>query len=190
MSNPSQPLHITAASGPQTKSPVQAVGHLLKNLHLLARQTLEEALRVQRIDMSLAHLMALLALESTPGIPGAELARRAFVTAQTMNTILRRLEREGDIEREPHPERSRADSWFLTKNGRGRLKRARVIAEAVWLGMLSPLRPAEIKQMQDMLERCIRGMDVQPQMMKVSMKMSAKAARTVSTKSARGSRKV
>ena len=156
------PLHLNAASGRQTKSLELTVGHLLKNFHLLVRQALEEALREQGIEMSLAHFMALVQLESAPGIPGAELARRAFVTAQTMNTTLRRLEREGDIERKPHPERSRADSWFLTKNGRARLKRARVIAEAIWLRTLSALRPAEIEQMQTMLERCIRGMDAPP----------------------------
>jgi DNA-binding MarR family transcriptional regulator len=168
---------MTAASGPQTTSPEQAIGHLLKNLHLLVRQTLEEALRVQRIDMSFAHFMAMIALDSEPGIPGAELARRVFVTAQTMNTILRRLEREGDIQREPHPEKSRADSWFLTKSGQARLKRARVIAVNIWLRMLSPLKSSEIKQMQGMLERCIHGMDVQPDAAKFTGSAKAKSAR-------------
>jgi DNA-binding MarR family transcriptional regulator len=154
-----------------------AVGHLLKNLHLLVRQSLEEALRVQRIDMSFAHFMALLTLDAEPGIPGAELARRVLVTAQTMNTILRRLEREGDIEREPHPKVSHADSWFVTKSGRARLKRARVIAETIWLRMLSPLKPAEVKLMQDMLGRCIRGMDVQSEVMSTSRPTKVKLTR-------------
>jgi DNA-binding MarR family transcriptional regulator len=162
MSIVSQAQRMTNATDPQTLLPEQVIGHLLKNLHLSVRQSVEEALRVQRIDMSLPHFMALLTLESEPGIPGAELARRGFVTAQTMNTILRRLEREGDIQREPHPQRSRADSWYLTKNGQARLKRARVIVEAVWSRILSVLKPAEMKQMQSMLERCIRGMDVEP----------------------------
>ena len=161
MSIVSHPLRTSAAREPEINSPEQAIGHLLKNLHLSVRQAMEEALRVQRIDMSFPHFMALLTLESEPGIPGAELARRVFATAQTINTILRRLERNGDIEREPHPEKSRADSWFLTKSGQARLKRARVIAENIWMRMLSALKPAEIRQMQDMLERCIRGMDAE-----------------------------
>lgn len=177
MRSVSQPLNTGGPGWPPSQGPEQAIGYLLKHLQLLVRQALEEALRVQRIDMSFAHFMALLTLDSEPGIPGAELARRVFVTAQTMNTILRRLEREGDIEREPHPERSRADSWFLTRSGQARLKRARVIAEALWLRMLSALRPAEIRQMQDMLERCIRGMEVQPEMPKLRRSASAKAAR-------------
>ena len=38
---------------------------------------------------------------------------------------------------------------------------ARVIGEAVWIRMLAVLKPTEIKQMQDMLERCIAGLDAQ-----------------------------
>jgi DNA-binding MarR family transcriptional regulator len=168
---------MTTAKQSDSTSAEQAIGQLLKNLQLLVRQSVEEALRVQRIDMSFAHFVALLTLESEPGIPGAELARRVFVTAQTMNTILRRLERAGDIEREPHPQRSRADSWFLTKAGQGRLKRARVIVESIWMGMLSVLAPAEIRQMQGMLERCVQGMEATPE---------AKVSKPGNTESLRG----
>jgi DNA-binding MarR family transcriptional regulator len=181
MSTLSHPQRMTATTDPQSIPPEQQIGYLLKNLHLSVRQSVEEALRVQRIEMSLPHFMVLLTLESEPGIPGAELARLGFVTAQTMNTILHRLERAGEIEREPHPERSRADSWFLTKSGQARLKRARVVVEAVWLRILSVLKPAEMKQMQNMLERCIHGIDEQRQAVKLTR--SAKAG--VATKTAR-----
>src|SRR5262245_35591211 len=127
MGNMSQPLRTTSDREPETESPEQAIGRLLKNLHLSVRQAVEEAFRVQRSGLAFVHFVALLTLESEPGIPGAALARRGFVTAQTMNTILRRLERDGDVTREPHPERTRADSWFLTKTGQVRLGRARVI---------------------------------------------------------------
>jgi DNA-binding MarR family transcriptional regulator len=153
------------------------IPHLLKNLHYSVRQAVDEAFRVQRIDMSFAHFVALLTLEFEPGVAGAELARRAFVTAQTMNTILRRLERDGDIERQPHPEKARADSWFVTRNGQVRLNRARVIAEGVWMRMFTALKPAEVKQMQNMLERCIRGLDVQLNGMRTGTR-AARPART------------
>ena len=161
MSIVSQPLRKLPRPTPESTRPEQVIPHLLKNLHHSVRQALDESFRVQRIEMSFAHLVVLLTLDAEPGIAGAELARRAFVTAQTMNTIVRRLERDGDIERRPHPQKPRADSWFLTRTGQTRLNRARVIGEAVWVRMLSALKAAEIKQMQSMLERCIRGMDVQ-----------------------------
>jgi len=169
----SQPLRKAPHAESEPLCPELAIPHLLKNLHYSIRQAADEAFRVQRIDMSFAHFLALVTLQQEPGVAGAEIARRVFVTAQTMNTILRRLETDGDIERRPHPQNARADSWFITKKGQGRLDRAKVIGEAVWLRMLSVLRPAEIKQMQDMLERCISSFDA-----KVNDARAAKAMKT------------
>ncbi|MET0498108.1 MAG: MarR family transcriptional regulator [Steroidobacteraceae bacterium] len=146
---------------PEPSRPEQVIAHLLKNLHHAVRQTVDEAFRAQKMDMSVAHFVVLLNLDQEPGLAGAELARRGFVTAQSMNTILRRLERDGDIERRPHPQKARADSWFVTKTGQARLARARVIGGNIWVRMLSALQPTEIKQLQGLLERCIGGLDVQ-----------------------------
>src|SRR5262245_19212749 len=112
------------------KRPEEAIAYLLKNLQHSLRQAVDEAFRHEGIDMSFAHLATLYALESEPGVAGAELARRGFVTAQSMNTILRRLERDGDIERRPHPTSFRADSWFVTRTGQARLDRAKVVGGA------------------------------------------------------------
>ena len=161
MRNVSQARLKSPPHAPEPSRPEQVIPHLLKNLHHAVRQAVDEAFRVQKIDMSVAHFVVLLNLEQEPGLPGAELARRGFVTAQTMNTILRRLERDGDIERRPHPQKARADSWFVTRSGQKRLARARVIGGNIWIRMLSALQPAEVKQLQGLLERCIRGMDVQ-----------------------------
>jgi DNA-binding MarR family transcriptional regulator len=145
----------------ESKRPADAIAYLLKSLHHSLRQAVDEAFRLRRIEMSFAHFVALHTLESEPGVVGAELARRGFVTAQTMNTILRRLEKDGDIERRPHPASMRADSWFITKAGQVRLERAKVVGEAVWTRMLSALKAGEITQLQNLLERCIIGLDVQ-----------------------------
>lgn len=157
----SQPARKPVPADSEPLPPELTIPHLLKNLHHSVRQAVDEAFRVEGIEMSFAHFLALLTLHLEPGVAGAEIARRAFVTAQTMNTILRRLERDGDIKRRPHPSNARADSWFITKIGQDRLDRAKVIGKAVWIRMLSVLRPTEIVQMQDMLERCIGGLDVQ-----------------------------
>lgn len=175
----SQPARKSAAADSEPLPPELTIPHLLKNLHHSVRQAVDEAFRVEKIEMSFAHFLALVTLQSEPGVAGAEIARRAFVTAQTMNTILRRLESDGDIERRPHPNNARADSWFITKTGQGRLDRAKVIGKAVWLRMLSVLGPAEIVQMQDMLERCIGGLDAQTNDARVTKQVkSPPAAKT------------
>ena len=141
--------------------PEQAIPYVLKSLHNVLRRAMEESLRSQRIDMSFAHFAALYTLESESGIAGAEIARRCFVTAQTMNTTLRRLERDGEIERRPSPGNPRADSWSISRTGKSRLSRAKVVGDQVWAKLLSALSAAEALQLQSLLERCIVGFDVQ-----------------------------
>lgn len=161
MSNVSRPARKTPARREPDESPQAAIGHLLKHMHQSLRQAVDESLRRERIDVSFAHFVTLVTLASEPGIAGAELARRSFVTAQTMNTILRRLEREGAIERRPHPTNQRADSWYLSKAGQSSLVKAQVVVERVWSGMFEDLSDPEVRQLQRLLERCLMGLDRQ-----------------------------
>ena len=154
--------------------PEAAIGRLLKNMHQSTRQAIEESLRRERVDLSFSHFVALYTLSSEPGVAGAELARRAFVTAQTMNTILRRLEQDGSIERRPNPANQRADSWSITKSGKGRMDRARVVAEDVWSKMFDSFSETEVRQLQRLLERCLGGLE--RQVVELRAAKSAKAA--------------
>jgi DNA-binding MarR family transcriptional regulator len=161
----------------EVERPEVAIGRLLKNMHQSMRQAVAEALRRERIDLTMAHFVALLVLNAEPGLPGAELARRAFVTAQTMNMILRRLEKDGAIERRPHPTNQRADSWYITKAGRASMERARVVAEGVWEQMFESLKPSEVNQLLRLLERGLAGFE-----QKLSNARAAKNGRARSLK--------
>jgi hypothetical protein len=99
-----------------------------------------------------------------------------------MNTTLRRLEKEGDIERRPHPASMRADSWYVTSAGQARLDRAKVVGAAVWTRMLSALKAGEVAQLQSLLQRCITGLDEQLGEMR-----SAKSVRSASKAAAKAS---
>ncbi len=160
MSNVSRPSSRSRTQTPAAESPQAAIGHLLKHMHQSVRQATDEALRRERIDLSFAHFVALYTLASEPGIAGAELARRAFVTAQTMNAILRRLEQEGTLGRKPNPTNQRADSWYLTKTGRANLRKAQVVVEKVWSQLFEALSQQEVRQLQKLLERCLTGFDL------------------------------
>ena len=139
--------------------PEHVIGLLLKSLHHSLRQAVDEALRQQGVEMSFAHFAALFSLHTEPGITGAQLARRAMVSAQTMNSVLRRLEHDGLIERRPHPESRRADSWSLTEQGSAELARGRVVGDAVFARMLAALSSAEIAALQSYLRRCIAALE-------------------------------
>jgi DNA-binding MarR family transcriptional regulator len=130
-------------------------------MHTL-RQAVGDALRARGLEISFAHFATLFSLSSESGMTGAQLARRAMCSAQTMNSILRRLEAEGLIERGPHPESRRADSWSLTDEGADQLARARVVSDAVFSRMLSALDPDEITELQSYLRRCIAALPSGP----------------------------
>jgi DNA-binding MarR family transcriptional regulator len=144
---------------PWLNSPQQVIGFLLKSLQHTLRQTMDEALRKQGVELSFAQFVALFGLQSAPGITGAQLARRAFVSAQTMNSALRRLELGGYIERRPHPDSRRADSWSLTSAGRAELERARDVGAGIFTRMLAPLDNDELAAFEDYLRRCVGALD-------------------------------
>jgi len=141
--------------------PAHIVGFLLKSLHHTLRQTMEEAMRRKGIELSFAHFAALFTIDSEPGINGAKLARRAMVSAQTMNSALRRLESDGRIERRPHPDSRRADSWTVTDEGIELLEQARAVGNAIFERMLAPLSAAETAGLESSLRRCIAALEGQ-----------------------------
>jgi DNA-binding MarR family transcriptional regulator len=139
--------------------PEHIIGFLLKSLQHSLRQTMDEAMRKRGIELSFAHFAALFGLYSEPGSNGAKLARRAFVSAQTMNSVLRRLEQDGYIERRPHPDSLRADSWSLTTEGLAELERARAVGSAVFERMLASLDTTEVRALENYLKRCIEALE-------------------------------
>jgi DNA-binding MarR family transcriptional regulator len=140
------------------EKPEHLLGFLLKSLQHSLRQTIDEALRKQGVELSFAQFAALLNLQSDSGVTGAKLARRALVSAQTMNSALRALERDGYIERRPHPASRRADSWSLTAAGVAELDRARRVGAAVFARMLATFKEKEIAAFEDYLRRCIAAL--------------------------------
>jgi DNA-binding MarR family transcriptional regulator len=149
---------MPSAAKPCSRTPEEQIGYLLKRLMHQFRHQVEERLR-RGCDMSLAHLVTLDQLQQEPGVAGARLARRLLVTAQTMTGLLRRLEREGAIERRPDPQNRRADRWYLLPAGLARLNAARSAGAPVMTRMLELLDSREIGELRGYLERCVEGLE-------------------------------
>lgn len=135
------------------------VGYLLKQLMSALRRRMDERLRNRELDLSMAHMAALFTLQDEPGLAGAQLARRTMISAQAMNGVLRRLEREGLIGRSQHPENRHTDSWRLTPDGTRRLGRARRVAQPVMQQMLAGLNARERSELRRLLGRCIGALE-------------------------------
>jgi len=81
--------------------------------------------------LSTPQYATLMILESKPGSSNSDVARACAATRQAANEMLAAFERDGLIERRPHPGDRRTHQLFLTDAGRRRLDEAR-IAAARW----------------------------------------------------------
>ena len=102
---------------------------------------------------------ALSVLGDEPGLSGAALARRCFVTPQTMNQILVNLEAAGLVERRPHPEHGRVLQAYLTKRGEKLVSRAHVKVEAVEERMLEGMSRGDRLRLLEALRGCTESLE-------------------------------
>src|ERR1700688_4450178 len=105
--------------------PYATIGFALKQAQQALRTRLDSGLR--EIGLTTPQYAVLAFLKVEAGVSNAALARRAFVTPQTMQEILVALERAGLIARTPHPEHGRVQMTELTALGRGALEADSVI---------------------------------------------------------------
>jgi hypothetical protein len=80
-------------------------GYLVKRAQSLVHLALEEI--VSKQGLGIPHYVVLTLLAETPGLPNAELARKAFVTPQSLNKVLKQLEASGLVERQQSPSNAR-----------------------------------------------------------------------------------
>jgi DNA-binding MarR family transcriptional regulator len=106
------------------------------------------------LGMTLPEFVCLRILSMFPGMSSAELSRHTYVTPQAMNTVLRKLEDIGAVERPASVPSGRALPATLTAAGQTLLKRAEGavrVADARILGKLSEAQQREFKRMLDRL---------------------------------------
>ena len=128
------------------------VGYELKRVQHALRLRMDRGLREG--GLTTPQYAALSALEAEPGLSGAELARRSFVTPQTMNIIVTKLENAGLVERREHPVHGRVLQAYLTKAGAESILRADRIADEISQQMLAGLEREERSRLLDMLRGC------------------------------------
>lgn len=104
-------------------------GYLLRQAWHAFRAAMDSALRAH--GLSGAQYAVLSVLARTPGMSGADLARACNTTPQAMNGVLATLERDGLIERRPHPTHGRILEARLTGEGKQRLDAATPAVRAV-----------------------------------------------------------
>jgi DNA-binding MarR family transcriptional regulator len=133
------------------------VGYELKRAQHALRSEMDGALR--EVGLTTPQYAALSVVEGEEGLSGALLARRCFVTPQTMNGILINLERAGLLERRAHPEHGRVLQAYLTGDGERMLSRAHALVEAIEEQMLGDLTEGERARLLAVLRGCADALE-------------------------------
>jgi DNA-binding MarR family transcriptional regulator len=97
--------------------------YLLRQAQAATRLSMERSLTSLRVTPP--QFVVLTMLRAYPGLSGADLARVALLTPQTVGVIIRNLERHGAIVKTPHPVHGRALQWTLTRRGSRLLENCR-----------------------------------------------------------------
>ncbi len=105
------------------------------------------------IGLTLPEFVCLRLLSLLPGLSSAELSRRVSVTPQAMNTVLRKLEELGAVERPESVSSGRALPATLTPHGRALLKRAESAVHEADTRILDKLTQSQQREFKRMLEK-------------------------------------
>ena len=124
----------------------------IKQVELAVRALMDEVLRPAGVTT--VQYTALTVLAGRDGLTSAELARKSFVTAQTMTDMVAALERRELIAREQDPAHGRRLLISLTDKGRTFLKEHATEIAAIEELMVSRLDKDERTALHDLLNRC------------------------------------
>jgi DNA-binding MarR family transcriptional regulator len=127
--------------------------------YVIAR--LDRAIRREITDMVAPHGLtatqytALSVLRMGKGLSNAQLARRSYVTPQSMIEMLGTLEAKGLIVRSPAPDHGRILRTALTAKGRRLLSRCDAAINRMEVEMTRELSPEQLDEFEQMLRSCV-----------------------------------
>ena len=136
---------------------IDPLGYLIKRTQQALRHAMDRALT--ELDLTTPQYVALTELAKEQGVSNAELARRCFVTPQTMHQIVTGLERSGLVTRSQHPEHGRIQQVDLTEEGKTRLEYAHKLVNTIEKEMTRALTKADIKQAGRLLTKCYEALE-------------------------------
>lgn len=105
------------------------LGYLLRQAQAAQRQAMERALA--DLAVTPPQFIVLTLLNAYPGISGADVARLAYLTPQTVSLIVTNLERAGAVVRRAHAVHGRIQHLDVTPAGRTLLAQCKRKADAL-----------------------------------------------------------
>jgi len=109
--------------GEGKRGPEGHLGYLVRQASAAVRLAMDRALA--DLEVTPPQFAVLTMIVAYPGVSGADLARLTFLTPQTVNVIVRNLERGGAIEKSAHALHGRILQLTATARGQALLRRCR-----------------------------------------------------------------
>ena len=109
--------------GEGKRGPEGHLGYLVRQANSAVRAAMEKALA--DLEVTPPQFAVLTMIASYPGLSGADLARLTFLTPQTINVIVRNLEKAGAIGKSAHALHGRILQLTATAKGQALLRRCR-----------------------------------------------------------------
>jgi DNA-binding MarR family transcriptional regulator len=132
------------------------VGYLIKQAQQLFHRSCEERLRP--LGLSMSQYAVLRALSDVPGAAAAELARRTFVTRQSLHDVLTGLQARALVNVATRPTTGRALPITLTDTGHSLLDQADDIVLDMDARMLADLTDEDTRRLASLLDSCIKNL--------------------------------
>jgi DNA-binding MarR family transcriptional regulator len=130
---------------------------MMKRILIHFRSQMDERLRPQGVTTAQLHVMK--AIDQEPGASGAHLARSCYMTPQSAQALLKRLEEDGWIVRSKDRMNDRILHASLTPEGEALLltaeKEAKVIETQLWQGVPE----SSVAALNAVLERCLANLE-------------------------------
>ena len=134
----------------------QDTGYTIKLVQQQIHVAMEDALRP--LSLSLSQYNVLKNLNASSPITGAELARKAFVTPQTMHTILTTMERKGLISRTVIPGNTKSFNISTTDRSEAVLGEADEALALLFQNANTVLTTEEYKELENLLHKLSLGL--------------------------------
>jgi DNA-binding MarR family transcriptional regulator len=133
------------------------ISYVIARLERAVRSAVNERVRAYGLTTLQYTTLSVLGARGQP-LTNAQLARRAYMTPQSMIEVIDALERKGLIRRDPHPSHRRVFPATVTAKGRRVLKACDAAVEEMEEEMLAELGSEEREALLAWLKACVRAL--------------------------------
>lgn len=148
---------IDTSAGPLAEAVEPRISYVVARLERAVRAAVNERVRPHGLTTLQYTTLSVLGARGQP-LSNAQLARRAYMTPQSMIEVIDALERKGLIRRDPHPSHRRVFPATMTAKGRRVLTACDAAVEEMEEEMLAGLSTEDRESLVAWLKKCVRAL--------------------------------